>query len=95
MFRDRDKALEALEEALLQDDEEEEETSEAAADTQPADLPDVDIYNTDRTDTDLENFSEAVYAPPRRSGCVLWFVLLTAAVLLLLACLLAKREGLL
>ena len=94
MFRDRDKALDALQKQLLQeeDDRQSEENAEYEEDSQEA--PDVDAYNTDTADTDLEEYSEAVYTPRRSGGGALWFVLLTAAVLLTLALLLAIKEGL-
>ena len=98
MFRDREKALQVLQEQLL---EEEEELPEEVQ--QEDDLPpevyddyasDVRAYNSDTTDTDLEDYSDDVYdAPRRKTGCALWFILLTAAVLLALSYLLAKQGG--
>lgn len=101
MFRDREKALQELQRQLLQ--EEEEDRSEETQ--QENDLPqevyddyaaDVHAYNSDTTDTDLDSYSDAVYEQPRRrTGCVLWFILLTAAVLLVLSYFLARQGGLL
>lgn len=102
MFRDREKALQELQKQLLEVDEE--ELSEEETDTDD-DLPqevyddyaaNVHAYNTDTTDTDLDSYSDEVYdGPRRRTGFVLWFILLTAAVLLVLAYFLAKQGGLL
>ena len=39
------------------------------------------IYNTDKTDTDLDSFSEAVLTEPKRSRAGLIIVLLLAALL--------------
>jgi len=103
MFRDREKALQELQKQLLE--EEEETRPEEAPEEDCDDLPqevyeeytqDVRAYNSDRADTDLDSYSEDVYHQPKRaSGCVLWFVLLTAAVLLALSYFLAKQGGLL
>lgn len=98
MFRDREKALEKLQEQLLEEENdlpEEEFTKddETVYDDAPQD---VHAYNTDTADADLDDYSEAVYeASRRRSGCVLWFVLVTAAVLLAISWFLAKQGGLL
>ena len=94
MFRDRDKALDALQKQLLQEDDELQPEDNEEYEDASQEAPDVDAYNTDTTDTDLEEYSAAVYTPRRSGGCVLWFVLLTAAVLLILALLLAIKEGL-
>ena len=94
MFRDRDKALEDLQAQLLQEDDGVSAEEPQECDDPSQDIPDVDAYNTDTADTDLEAYSEAVYTPRRSGGCVLWFVLLTAAVVLVLALLLAIKGGL-
>lgn len=103
MFRDREKALQELQKQLLE--EEEEMPPEEEPEEDDNDLPqevyddyaeDVRAYNSDRADTELDSYSEDVYyEPKRRSGCVLWFVLLTAAVLLALSYFLAKQGGVL
>ena len=109
MFRDREKALEELQRQLLEEEDEElpaeDEEDELTEEDEDDDLPqevhsqyteNVHAYNSDTTDTDLEEYSDTVYDPPRRrTGCVLWFVLLTAAVLLILSWFLAKEGGLL
>lgn len=102
MFRDREKALQELQKQLLEDEEEEEiEETEEETDDLPREVydeytPDLRAYNSDKADTDLEDYSDAVYDPPRRkTGCLLWFVLLTAAVLLAISWYLAKQGGLL
>ena len=98
MFRDREKALQALQKQLLE--EEAEETTESSDDL-PQEvydeyIPNLHAYNADKTDTELDDYSDAVYDPPRRkNGCLLWFVLLTAAVLLAICWYLAKQGGLL
>lgn len=103
MFRDREKALQELQEKLLE--EEREELSEEEEELPDDDLPsevydsyaeDVRAYNSDTTDTDLDDYSDDVYdAPGRKNGRILWLILLTAAVLLLLSYILAKHGGLL
>lgn len=98
MFRDREKALEELEKQLLEG-EEETAQEECAQDEEEEELPlrrpfDFDAYNTDDTDTDLEDYSQEVYNPRRKTGCAFWLLLLAAAVLAV-AWFLAKREGLL
>lgn len=102
MFRDREKALQELQKQLLEEEEEDLPEVQTAEDD---DLPqevyddyaaDVRAYNSDVTDTDLDSYSRKVYETPRRgTGCILWFILLTAAVLLVLAYFLAKQGGLL
>lgn len=103
MFRDREKALEQLQKQLLEEDEE--ETAPAKESPEKDDLPqqvyadytaDVRVYNSDITDTDLDDYSREIYdEPQRKTGCVLWFILLTAGVLLALSYFLAKQGGLL
>lgn len=91
MFRDREKALEDLQKQLWEDasEEENEHLSQEVYD-------DLDAYNSDKTDTDLEEYSDEVYDPPKsKAGCFLWFSLLTAAVLLAISWYLAKQGGLL
>lgn len=102
MFRDREKALRELQKQLLEEEEETISEEEAQEDD---DLPqevydecaaDVRAYNSDTADTDLDDYSDAVYEEPRRrTGCALWLSLLAAAVLLALSYLLAKQGGLL
>lgn len=91
MFRDREKALEDLQKKLLEDDNEA-ETEELSEEI----YEDLDAYNSDKADTDLEEYSDEVYDPPKsKAGCFLWFSLLTAAVLLAISWYLAKQGGLL
>ena len=106
MFRDREEALQKLQKQLLEDEEDlpREEWDEEEADDED-DLPqevyddyaeDVHIYNSDSIDADLDEYSQEVYAEPRRrSGCALWFILATAGILLALSYFLAKQGGLL
>lgn len=92
MFRDRDAALEKLQKQLMEEDAAQDDFSpEESFDEQP----DVNAYNTDAADTDLDAYSQDVYhAPQRRQRLILWLLLLTAGVLLLLAWLMAKAGGL-
>lgn len=103
MFRDKEEALEELNSQLLED--EGTETEDLAKETESdEDLPqeiyrtytgDVRVYNSDTADTDLEKYSDDVYREQKnRLGCALWFVLLTAAVLLVIAYWIARQEGL-
>jgi hypothetical protein len=107
MFRDREKALQELQKQLLEEDESEqlpeEEEELPEEDMFEDDLPqevydvyteDVRAYNSDTTDTALDEYSDDIYdATARKNGGALWFVLLTAAVLLLLSYILAKHGG--
>ena len=99
MFRDREKALQALQKQLLEEEEAEEaseETDDLPQEVYDEYAPELRAYNSDKADTDLEDYSDAVYDPPHpRTGCLLWFVLLTAAVLLVISWYLAKQGGLL
>ena len=97
MYRDRDEALQRLQEQLLS--EEEEFTEEADEETPEEDessedgcayqnfsngygkQPGYKAYNSDVTDTDLERYSEEV-RQPKRSGCL---GILAAGLLLLTA----------
>ena len=93
------------EEAQYEEDSQEEQYDEDSDDDSQEDEETVDlaatrrvqVYNADTTDTDLEDYSRDVYETPqnRRGGCALWFVLLTAAVLLAISWFLAKERGLL
>lgn len=95
MFRDRQKALEELEKQLLEEEEEEAEEYDDEEESKPPRKPfDFDAYNTDDADTDLEEYSEEVYAPRRKTGCAFW-LLFFAAILLAAAYFFAKKEGLL
>lgn len=99
MFRDREKALEELEKQLLEEEDEEEEYEDEYEEEEeqipsPRKPFDFDAYNTDISDTDLEEYSEEVYAPRRKTGCAFW-LLFFAAALLAVAYFLAKKEGLL
>ncbi len=78
MHKDTKEALQRLEAALLaQDEEEEEEQIQPSVHT-----PNVHrVYNSDRTDTDLEEYSETV----RKGRRTLWFYLLIALALLVIA----------
>jgi len=102
MFRDREKALQALQKQLLEEDEEEESKEEFDEDD---DLPsevyddyttDLRAYNSDKSDTELDEYSDTVYdQPQRKTGCLLWLSLLITATLLAISWYLAKQGGLL
>ena len=102
MFNDREKALQELEQQLLEEEEECEEAQDEEWDEEEEEesvrtprVPfDFDAYNTDVSDTDLEDYSEEVYSCKRKTGCSVWLLLL-AALILAIAYFLAKREGLL
>ncbi len=98
MFRDREKALEKLQEQLLEEEQALQEEASAEDDETVYDdaVQDVRAYNADTTDADLNDYSHTVYDAPRhRGGCILWFALLTAGVLLAISWFLAKQGGLL
>lgn len=66
MAKDREEELRRLEKHLLAEDVRQEVTAKA--------------YNPDRTDVDLETYSEAVRGE-KKSGCI-WFVILLIAAML-------------
>lgn len=83
LFKDKKEALERLDQLLQEEadfDEEEDEDSdfeEEEAEEEPDEEPIIyanysndygRIYNSDVTDSDLEEFSEEVYQPKKRSG---------------------------
>ena len=94
MFNDKDQELQRLQEELL--DEEllqEEETSEENEDLIDEDLiddllyADMQIYNSDRTDVDLDELSDAMDEPPAPSlqGLIITALLLTAGIFVVIA----------
>lgn len=99
MFRDADEELQRLEEELLaqeeEDEEEDEEYDEDDEDEEydddepeyeviPAPVKNYKVYNSDKTDVNMNRYSEDVYSG-RKTGCLAWlFVILTAAVLVVL-----------
>ena len=82
MFRDRKEELDRLEAALQAS---EEECSQEEAFSEEETLPDFDAYNSDLTDEDLEEYSEAVYEGSRPKGLGLLAFLLAALSVVLLA----------
>ena len=94
MFRDRDEELDRLE-AALQEDPEEELSEEEYEDEEEEDLPDFDAYNSDTTDGDLEEFSEAVYEGNRKSrlGLLAFMLAAVCVMLAILAFCLLKYGG--
>ena len=98
VFRDREKELDRLNRQLLEEEETEAEYEEEedGEETEETEQPDYDAYNGDAADVDLEEYSHRVYEEPKRGrGLLAVIFLLTAAVLVFLAYLLAKKEGLL
>jgi len=102
MFRDRDEELDRLEAALQEEDDEEayeeeyeDEEYEEDEDQEEAALPDFDAYNSDVTDDDLEEFSEAVYEGRRKShlGLLAFMLVVLCLVLFALAWCLLKYGG--
>ena len=96
MPRDTEQELERLESWLLAEEEEEEEVSQERS---PAPLSSYGagckIYNTDRTDEDLDAFSEEVRAPKKDSltGLTLIFVLLCLGIICVLLWWLLRWKG--
>lgn len=67
MFRDQKEELKRLEDALLQQETEYEPTPELPE--EEPEIPDFEAYNTDITDTDLDDYSnEVLYPPEKRSS---------------------------
>ena len=97
MFRDRDEELNRLEAALQDDGDEElpEEEYEEEEDGEEDTLPDFDAYNSDITDDDLEEFSEAVYEgnQKRRLGLLAFMLAAVCVALATLAWCLLKYGG--
>lgn len=88
MFKDRQSELQRLEEALLAEEAETEELPEEAelhqVDTAYANFANgYRVYNTDRADNDLEDYSEDVYQAEKRSHTGLWVALLLVSLLVL------------
>lgn len=92
MHKDTEKALQRLEKALL------------AEETQEIDIPKavtkrrVRAYNTDRTDTDLESYSDSVRERQMTPGAFLMIaiaLLLIAAVFAVLAWMVIRLRGIL
>ena len=69
MFRDKNEELKRLEDALLEQDAEEESYPEEAEE----EIPDFEAYNSDITDTDLEEFSNEVLYPPKKKSSMGFF----------------------
>ena len=84
MFQDRDKELKRLEQALLEEEEE----------TEPEEEEEPEEYE-EEFEEESEDEEEQEAEPPQNPRALIAVVLLvTAGVLLFLAYLLAKREGL-
>ena len=96
MFQDREKALKELQKQLLDVEDPQPQEEDLPQEIYDEYALDVHAYNTDTADTDLDAYSDDVFeTPPRKGSLVLWFVLLTAAILLALAWFMAKAGGLL
>lgn len=85
MYKDTKEALQRLEAALLAEDAEDTENTDTVEQQQIRPAVHVpkprSVYNNDRTDTDLEEYSETV----RKGRRTLWFYLLIALALLAIA----------
>ena len=83
MFRDTKRELQRLEQELLQEEETEQQEERSCEEDEyiryPVDCP---VYNTDRTDVDLEEYSRAVREPenPRFTGLLLLALFLMTAI---------------
>lgn len=101
MFRDRDEELDRLEAALQEAEEEEEFSEEEEYEEEDDeedvedDLPDFDAYNSDVTDEDLEEFSDAVYEGGKKSrlGLLAFMLAMLCILLFALALCLLKYGG--
>lgn len=95
MFRDRDEELNRLESALQESEEDVSGECEEEEEDEEEDLPDFDAYNSDMTDGDLEEFSEAVYEGSKKSnlGLLAFMLIVLCVVLLALAWCLMKYGG--
>ena len=95
MFKDTEKELKRLEDALL------EETQKIPTDTDELlrqlheELDPAPVTNADRVDTDVEEFGEQVEAPTKEklTGLVVAALLLTTGILVLLAWWAARLLG--
>ena len=104
MFRDREEELQRLEEELLAaeeepeeyeeelDEEEYEEYEEAEDEVVSAPVRGYKVYNSDRCDVNLEQFSKDVERG-RRGGCLAGLFALLTAVFVLLLYLYLKQGG--
>lgn len=96
MPKDTEEELQRLENWLLAEEEEE---AEAPQEQSPAPLSSYGagckMYNSDRTDEDLEVFSEEVFAPKKDSltGLVLIFIFLCLGILCVLLWWLLRWKG--
>lgn len=87
MRKDQREELRRLEEALLEPEEAEDwqEDSDLWLEQTYSAPGDFQVYNTDTTDVDLEEFSEAVRQTPPRRGCLGFVIAFLSVCLLLLA----------
>lgn len=96
MRKDQQEELRRLEEALLEADDREDPEEEADQwleefYRQPAE--EFDVYNTDDTDVELEEFSETVHQGRQKGGCLVPLIVLLTVVLCLLVGLLLWKQG--
>ena len=102
MFRDKEEELQRLEQLLAETEEEdqdefdeEEGLREFSDDTDATALfpshRDIRVYNSDKTDVDIEKYSDDVFSGGRRPVLPWVFAALTAVVLLMLY--LALKQG--
>lgn len=85
MFRDKNEELKRLEDALLEQETEQVPRTEE----EEEEIPDFTAYNTDFTDTDLEEFSEAVLYPPEKKSPLGFFAGFLIFLTVLFCCLVA------
>ena len=83
MFKDREDALRKMEQALMEEESLTEEVLEDEDDPWDEDFP--DIYNTDDSDEDLEDYSHRVQEEPEKGilGLALLAIGLMAGIFLL------------
>ena len=95
MRKDQRSELERLEAALLEADAPvtEEAADEWLEDFYEEPAGDFSVRNTDPSDVDLDDYSEDVYSPPRRGGCLIPLMILLTLVLAALTLYLLKLQG--
>lgn len=98
MFKDQNRELQRLEEALLQEEENDpildEDLIEEDEQEDELLLQNYSFYNSDTADVDLDDYSDEVYnAKPRTSPLVALALCLATAILLLVLYLILWRGG--
>lgn len=95
MFKDKDRELQRLEQALLEQEEDEQLLQEEECDDREwEEVRDHNAYNADAADVDLEEYSDAVWQAKRRlSPLVILACCLTTAILVILVYLFLRFGG--